>query len=42
MVIKLSMGLRVSAQEEIEGLDVGEHGNMAYPDFHNGEPAEAH
>jgi Amt family ammonium transporter len=41
-VIKVAMGLRVSAEEEIEGLDVGEHGNMAYPDFHDGEPAEAH
>jgi Amt family ammonium transporter len=39
--IKLTMGLRVSAEEETEGLDVGEHGNVAYPDFHNGEPAEA-
>ena len=27
------MGLRVSAEEEIGGLDVGEHGNSAYPDF---------
>ncbi len=26
-------GIRVSAEEEIEGLDVGEHGNEAYPDF---------
>lgn len=32
-VIKAVMGLRVSAEEEIEGLDVGEHGNSAYPDF---------
>ena len=27
------MGFRVSAEEEIEGLDIGEHGNVAYPDF---------
>jgi Amt family ammonium transporter len=27
------MGLRVTAAEEIEGLDIGEHGNVAYPDF---------
>jgi Amt family ammonium transporter len=27
------MGIRVSKEEEIEGLDVGEHGNEAYPDF---------
>lgn len=33
VVIKLVMGLRVSAEEEIEGLDIGEHGNEAYPDF---------
>ena len=31
--IKLTMGLRVSEEEEIEGLDIGEHGNQAYPDF---------
>jgi len=32
-LIKATMGIRVSAQEEIEGLDIGEHGNSAYPDF---------
>lgn len=32
-LIKLTYGLRVSADEEIEGLDVGEHGGVAYPDF---------
>ncbi|MBI2514213.1 MAG: ammonium transporter [Opitutae bacterium] len=33
-VIKFAMGgIRVSAQEETEGLDVGEHGNEAYPNF---------
>jgi Amt family ammonium transporter len=32
-VIKAVMGLRVSAEEEFDGLDVGEHGNSAYPDF---------
>ena len=31
--IKLAMGIRVSAEEELEGLDKGEHGNEAYPDF---------
>lgn len=31
--IKATMGVRVSAEEEIEGLDIGEHGNRAYPDF---------
>lgn len=33
MVVKAVMGLRVSAEEEIEGLDIGEHGMQAYPDF---------
>ncbi len=27
VLIKAIMGLRVSLQEEIEGLDIGEHGN---------------
>lgn len=31
--IKLTMGVRVTADEEVEGLDIGEHGNLAYPDF---------
>ncbi len=29
----LSNGIRVTEEEEIEGLDIGEHGNVAYPDF---------
>jgi len=32
-VLNATMGLRVSAEEETEGLDIGEHGNEAYPDF---------
>jgi Amt family ammonium transporter len=32
-LIKAVMGLRVSAEEERIGLDIGEHGNEAYPDF---------
>lgn len=31
--IKAVMGLRVTPEEEIEGLDIGEHGMTAYPDF---------
>lgn len=31
--IKLVMGVRVSPEEEYEGLDLGEHGNEAYPNF---------
>jgi Amt family ammonium transporter len=27
------MGVRVSPEEEAEGLDIGEHGQEAYPDF---------
>ena len=29
----LSGGIRVTEQEELEGLDIGEHGMEAYPDF---------
>lgn len=32
-IIKKIFGLRVSREEEIQGLDVGEHGQEAYPDF---------
>jgi ammonium transporter, Amt family len=41
LAIKMVVGLRVSREEEFEGLDIGEHGNIAYPDFHPMEPAEA-
>ncbi len=33
LVIHKTIGLRVSAEEEIEGLDGAEHGGNAYPDF---------
>ena len=33
LVIKMIMGLRVGPEEEMDGLDLGEHGMMAYPDF---------
>jgi Amt family ammonium transporter len=32
-IIKATVGLRVPPEEELEGLDVGEHGMTAYPDF---------
>lgn len=32
-LIKKTIGIRVSEEEEIAGLDIGEHGNIAYPDF---------
>ena len=31
--LKAIMGVRVSADEESEGLDIGEHGMEAYPHF---------
>jgi Amt family ammonium transporter len=33
IILKVVMGIRVSEAEEIEGLDVGEHGNQAYFGF---------
>lgn len=38
-LIKTMMGIRVTLQEEIEGLDIGEHGNAAYPEFLGKKPA---
>jgi Ammonia permease len=32
-LLKVVMGVRVSPEEEAEGLDIGEHGQEAYPDF---------
>ncbi|WP_269522498.1 ammonium transporter [Coraliomargarita parva] len=32
-ILKFTIGIRVSPEEESEGLDVGEHGQEAYPDF---------
>ena len=32
-IIKATIGLRVSPEEELEGLDKGEHGMECYPDF---------
>jgi len=33
LAIKATVGIRVTEEEEIQGLDIGEHGNRAYPDF---------
>ncbi|ANW99074.1 adenylate cyclase [Thermoclostridium stercorarium subsp. thermolacticum DSM 2910] len=33
LILKETVGIRVSLEEEIQGLDIGEHGNTAYPDF---------
>ena len=32
-LINKTVGLRVSPEEEMEGLDLAEHGGNAYPDF---------
>ena len=32
-LIAMTVGLRVSAQEELEGMDIAEHGANSYPDF---------
>ena len=32
-VLKATIGIRVSKEEEVEGLDIHEHGMDAYPDF---------
>lgn len=32
-ILKVTLGVRVSAEEEAEGLDLSEHGQEAYPDF---------
>tara|TARA_B110000037_G_scaffold131640_1_gene149483 strand:- start:26727 stop:28115 length:1389 start_codon:yes stop_codon:yes gene_type:complete len=32
-IIKMVLGIRVSEEEEFGGLDIGEHGQEAYPDF---------
>ena len=41
LILKYTMGIRVSLKEEIEGLDIGEHGNSAYPEFYGKKPAYA-
>ena len=33
-IIKATVGIRVSAEEEEEGLDISEHGQPSYADFH--------
>ena len=32
-ILKSTIGIRVTPEEEIDGLDIGEHGTNAYPDF---------
>jgi Amt family ammonium transporter len=33
LILRATVGIRVSEEEEIEGLDLGEHGITAYPEF---------
>jgi len=43
-LLKYTVGIRVSPEAEMEGLDVQEHGNVAYPNFiyrDTGSPAES-
>lgn len=40
-VIKKTLGIRVTLEEEIAGLDIGEHGNTAYPEFLSRKPGYA-
>jgi len=32
-LMKVTIGIRVSTQEELEGLDLSEHGTVSYPEF---------
>ena len=38
MIVKIIMGLRVSEEEEMEGVDIGECGLEAYPEFTKIQP----
>lgn len=38
LIIKGTLGIRVSLAEEIQGLDIGEHGNVAYPEYLSRKP----
>lgn len=42
-ILKATIGIRVSKKEELEGLDISEHGTISYPEFGAplmGEPGE--
>lgn len=39
-LLKYTVGLRVPREEEVAGLDCGEHGYSAYPEFITQEPGE--
>ena len=40
LVLEAALGPRVSIEQELEGLDFGEHGNAAHPDVVTAEPSE--
>jgi Amt family ammonium transporter len=42
LILKAIVGIRVSEEEEIEGLDIGEHGITAYPEFQSGSALHGH
>ncbi|MBL8800326.1 MAG: ammonium transporter [Planctomycetia bacterium] len=42
LLLKYTVGIRVSADEEIAGLDIGEHGNEAYYGFQVSDPSLMH
>ena len=42
LLLKVTVGIRVSEEEEIEGLDVGEHGITAYPEFQSSSALHGH
>lgn len=42
LAIKYTIGLRVSEKEELEGLDIHEHGQLAYPSHLVTEPVGGH
>jgi Amt family ammonium transporter len=39
-ILKYTIGIRVSADEELSGLDVQEHGTSAYPEFSGSGPRD--
>ncbi len=39
-ILKRTVGIRVSPEEELVGLDISEHGVVTYPDFVYSEPAK--
>ena len=36
LMLKATMGVRVTEEEEVEGLDISEHGIETYPELRQG------